>query len=514
MNQDFNQFISTPIVNPNINTIGSVDSNKKKELSPSGKEKMARESHCEIERRRRSKMATYVNELCEMVPACASLSRKPDKLTILRLAVSHMKNFSGASNIRTDGSYKPSFLTDEELKHLILEASSGFLFCVELPLGKIIYCSDNIYYVLGVYETDWTNSSIFDLIHSEDVHKVKTELSTSDTNLSNNRVLDVKTGTLKKEQNSNSPKQCVGSRRSFICRMKRGEKMDQSVENVQNFYDNEKYSIVHTSGIIRKLPSSLVDSNQKDEKIICYIAIGRIEPVSSPVGANINNKSEFITRHSAENIITMADPRCVSITGYSVEELLSQNLVNFVYEPEQPIVSQKFYEVLLELGKPIKFSYHFLAKNGTYLMLHTTAYAFMNPVSREFQFIVAQHSILPVFNNCNSVIDNRIRSVAVNNKFHRVPSVPYLDKTFNQEVSYLPQKGPYSYFYDSNDKQGVYSSEYYQGYPINSQTTDCPCDDKNANKHCAYSSSYSQMNMDSTSGGISFKKYDRIPDST
>ena len=56
---------------------------------------VCRESHCEIERRRRSKMATYVNELCDMVPACSTLARKPDKLTILRLAVAHMKTLQG-----------------------------------------------------------------------------------------------------------------------------------------------------------------------------------------------------------------------------------------------------------------------------------------------------------------------------------------------------------------------------------------------------------------------------------
>ena len=40
-------------------------------------------------------MAVYVNELCDMVPACSTLARKPDKLTILRLAVAHMKALQG-----------------------------------------------------------------------------------------------------------------------------------------------------------------------------------------------------------------------------------------------------------------------------------------------------------------------------------------------------------------------------------------------------------------------------------
>uniref|UniRef100_A0A183AEK6 BHLH domain-containing protein n=1 Tax=Echinostoma caproni TaxID=27848 RepID=A0A183AEK6_9TREM len=54
-----------------------------------------RESHCEIERRRRNKMTAYINELCEMVPTCSSLARKPDKLTILRMAVIFWKLLYG-----------------------------------------------------------------------------------------------------------------------------------------------------------------------------------------------------------------------------------------------------------------------------------------------------------------------------------------------------------------------------------------------------------------------------------
>lgn len=42
------------------------------------------------------------------------LSRKPDKLTILRMAVSHMKQLRGAmSGGAMDSAYKPAFLTDQ-----------------------------------------------------------------------------------------------------------------------------------------------------------------------------------------------------------------------------------------------------------------------------------------------------------------------------------------------------------------------------------------------------------------
>lgn len=103
------------------------------------KEKQARENHCEIERRRRVKMAAYFNELCSMVPTCNTLQRKPDKLTILRMASSHMRQLRASNQQQmlannpnmmlmganqsssNDSPYKPSFLTDQELKHLILE---------------------------------------------------------------------------------------------------------------------------------------------------------------------------------------------------------------------------------------------------------------------------------------------------------------------------------------------------------------------------------------------------------
>lgn len=61
-------------------------------------------------------MTQYITELSDMVPTCSALARKPDKLTILRMAVSHMKSMRGTGNKSTDGAYKPSFLTEQVLQ--------------------------------------------------------------------------------------------------------------------------------------------------------------------------------------------------------------------------------------------------------------------------------------------------------------------------------------------------------------------------------------------------------------
>lgn len=120
---------------------------------PETKERFARENHSEIERRRRNKMTHYINELAEMVPQCAALGRKPDKLTILRMAVSHMKTIREVSSGSVDpSSYKPSFLTDQELKHLILEAANGFLFVISCDTGRVLYVADSILPVLNLMQ--------------------------------------------------------------------------------------------------------------------------------------------------------------------------------------------------------------------------------------------------------------------------------------------------------------------------------------------------------------------------
>lgn len=105
----------------------------------------------------------------------------------------------GTGNTSTDGTYKPSFLTDQELKHLILEAADGFLFVVSCDSGRVIYASDSVTPVLNQAQTDWFGSCIFDHLHPEDVEKVREQLSTQEPQQNTGRILDLKTGTVKKE---------------------------------------------------------------------------------------------------------------------------------------------------------------------------------------------------------------------------------------------------------------------------------------------------------------------------
>lgn len=148
-----NVMMSSNPTNPNGGAPGDED-----------KEKQARENHCEIERRRRVKMATYFAELCDMVPSCSNLARKPDKLTILRMAAQFMKNLRTTNNSLTLNStsasqqadiHKPSFLNDQELKYLMVESCDAFLFALNCDNLRVMYVSDAIQQILSYTCQDW-----------------------------------------------------------------------------------------------------------------------------------------------------------------------------------------------------------------------------------------------------------------------------------------------------------------------------------------------------------------------
>ncbi|XP_039661240.1 aryl hydrocarbon receptor nuclear translocator, partial [Perca fluviatilis] len=336
------------------------------------KEKQARENHSEIERRRRNKMTAYITELSDMVPTCSALARKPDKLTILRMAVSHMKSLRGSGNTNSDGSYKPSFLTDQELKHLILEAADGFLFVVSCETGRIVYVSDSLTPVLNQAQSEWLGSSLYDQLHPDDTEKLREQLSTAENN-NTGRMLDLKTGTVKKEGQQSSARMSMGARRSFICRMRCGScPVEPLSMNRLNFLKNRnrnglgtakegepQYVVVHCTGYIKSWPPSgvsLTDDESENTRgnRYCLVAIGRLQVTCCPGDTDINSISvpvEFISRHNCQGMFTFVDHRCVAAVDYQPQELLGKNILELAHPEDQGLLRDSFQQVVKLKGQ-------------------------------------------------------------------------------------------------------------------------------------------------------------------
>lgn len=115
-------------------------------LSPS---ESCRKSRNLSEKKRRDQFNLLVNELSSMV---SINNRKMDKSTVLKSTIAFLMNHNEvASKSRTheiQENWKPSFLSNEEFTHLILEALDGFI-VVFAASGQIFYASESITSLLG-----------------------------------------------------------------------------------------------------------------------------------------------------------------------------------------------------------------------------------------------------------------------------------------------------------------------------------------------------------------------------
>ncbi|KAI4831011.1 hypothetical protein KUCAC02_002612, partial [Chaenocephalus aceratus] len=387
------------------------------------------ENHSEIERRRRNKMTQYITELSDMVPTCSALARKPDKLTILRMAVSHMKSMRGTGNTSTDGAYKPSFLTEQELKHLILEAADGFLFVVAAETGRVIYVSDSVAPVLNHPQAEWFGSTLYEQVHPDDVDKLREQLSTSENSMTG-RILDLKTGTVKKEGQQSSMRMCMGSRRSFICRMRCGSApLDHislnRLSNMRKRYRNglgpskegeAQYSVVHCTGYIKAWPPAALDQNpdstaEPQHAVACVSRPGCMTipeedteagatgkyclVTSSPVSMDMNGLSvptEFLSRHNSDGVITFVDPRCINVIGYQPQDLLGKDILEFCHPEDQSHLRESFQQVVKLKGQVLSVMYRFRMKNREWMLIRTSSFTFQNPYSDEIEYIICTNT--------------------------------------------------------------------------------------------------------------------------
>uniref|UniRef100_A0A8C9TT61 Aryl hydrocarbon receptor nuclear translocator 2 n=1 Tax=Scleropages formosus TaxID=113540 RepID=A0A8C9TT61_SCLFO len=379
--------------------------------------RLDRENHSEIERRRRNKMSQYITELSDMVPTCSALARKPDKLTILRMAVSHMKAMRGAGNTPSDGAYKPSFLTEQELKHLILEAADGFLFVVGAETGRVIYVSDSVTPVLNQPQSEWFGSTLYEQVHPDDVDKLREQLSTSENSMTG-RILDLKTGTVKKEGHQSSMRMCMGSRRSFICRMRCGSALLEHVpmsrlSSMRKRYRNglgsskeggPEYVVVHCTGYMKAWPPAGMTIPDEDPEAgqsskYCLVAIGRLQVTSSPVSMETNGllvPTEFLSRHNSDGVVTFVDPRCINVVGYQPQDMLGKGILEFCHPEDQSHLRESFQQVVKLKGQVVSVMYRFRLKTRDWMLIRTSSFTFQNPYSDEIEYIICTNTNVPV----------------------------------------------------------------------------------------------------------------------
>nr|KAF6372928.1 aryl hydrocarbon receptor nuclear translocator like 2 [Pipistrellus kuhlii] len=364
---------------------------------------LSQEAHSKTEKRRRDKMNNLIEELSAMIPQCKPLARKLDKLTVLRMAVQHLKSLKGMTNSYAGDIYRPSFIQDNELRHLVLKTAEGFLFVVGCERGKILFVSKSVSKILNYDQASLTGQSLFDFLHPKDVAKVKEQLS-SDIS-PREKLIDAKTG-LQVHSNFHSRRTrvCSGSRRSFFCRIKSckvsvKEEHDGSPDATKK--DHRKFCTVHCTGYLRSWPTSIIGmeeerDNKEDSSFTCLVAIGRLYPHTVPQNSGeVKVKpTEFITRFAVNGKIVYVDQRATTILGYLPQELLGTSCYEYFHQDDRNNLTNKHKAVLQSKEKIFTDSYKFRAKDGSFVTLKSQWFSFTNPWTKELEYIVSVNTLV------------------------------------------------------------------------------------------------------------------------
>ncbi|XP_058599255.1 basic helix-loop-helix ARNT-like protein 2 isoform X5 [Neofelis nebulosa] len=318
--------------------------------------KSFREAHSQTEKRRRDKMNNLIEELSAMIPQCNPVARRLDKLTVLRMAVQHVRSLKGMTNSYAGDNYRPSFIQDNELRHLILKTAEGFLFVVGCERGKILFVSKSVSKTLNYDQASLTGQSLFDFLHPKDVAKVKEQLSS-----------DI------------SPR-----------------------EKLIDAKNHRKFCTIHCTGYLRSWPPNIVgmeeekDSKKDSSNFTCLVAIGRLHPYIVPQNSGeIKVKpTEFITRFAMNGKFVYVDQRATAILGYLPQELLGTSCYEYFHQDDHSNLTDKHKAVLQSKEKIFTDSYKFRKKDGSFVTLKSQWFSFTNPWTKELEYIVSVNNLV------------------------------------------------------------------------------------------------------------------------
>ncbi|KAK6191555.1 hypothetical protein SNE40_003213 [Patella caerulea] len=407
----------------------SEDDESKTDCNSDDSRKYQKQNHSEIEKRRRDKMNNFIVELSALIPMCNAMNRKLDKLTVLRMAVQHMKSIKGANKSYTEISLKPSFISEEELKHVILKVSDGFLFVVSCDRAKILYCSQSVSKTLDFSHKELIGQSWFDILHPQDISKIKEQLSSSDLS-PRERLIDAKTMMpVKTELPQKSSQLCSGARRSFFCRMRTGGKAsasnnlpvpknkidaDSMMSPRKKKTDRKNFSVIHCTGYLKSWPVSKVNLDEDKEiypdlnSLSCLVVIGRPQKIyqsKTNFKKHINVRPlEYTSRHSVDGKFQYVDERATIILGLLPQELLGTSVYEYYHQKDIAHLADVHRKVLQTKEKVQTNPYRFKSSGGRYVVLQSTCFGFQNPFTKEVEYIVSMNKIVsePEVTGCDT----------------------------------------------------------------------------------------------------------------
>merc|ERR1712106_783457 len=103
----------------------------------------------------------------------------------------------------------------------------------------------------------------------------------------------------------------------------------------------------------------------------------------------------FISKHTAECKFSMFDEFSISYLGYLPQDITGDDILKYIHPEDLIIIKECFEIIMIEQGKPYKSKpIRFKIKNGGYITISSWWSSFINPWSRQLEFVHGKHTVM------------------------------------------------------------------------------------------------------------------------
>ncbi|KAK3100643.1 hypothetical protein FSP39_022964 [Pinctada imbricata] len=332
------------------------------------------------EKKRRDQFNMLVNELCSMV---STSNKKMDKSTVLKSTIAFLKSYqetavqAQAHEIKED--WKPSFLSNDEFMHLMLEAMDSFLL-VFTQQGTILYVSESVTSLLGHLPNDLVNEQVYEFIHESEKQNLYNMLYHFSMSNAADQIKDE-------------------DQLSFSCHFLRG--------SLCSSQDSPVYEIVKFSGFQHWSRDKLLNTDEdsmsssqfnglgssSDNSCFCCTVRLQNSQIIRDMFIMEEAKSEFTSRHSLEWKFLFLDHRAPPIIGYLPFEVLGTSGYDY-YHPDDLEKIAKCHEQLMQTGEGMSSHYRFLTKGQQWIWIKTRYYITYHQWNSKPEFVVCSNFVV------------------------------------------------------------------------------------------------------------------------
>lgn len=380
-------------------TLSPLYASKKRRKPQTKKDKEILETKSNPSKRHRDRLNLELENLVKLIPFPEDIINKLDKLSILRLAVSYLrnKNYHKEFSSKDESSNKAisiptppkdrsklTLLNTNITSQLCLQALNGFIAMVTQDYN-VFYISETILDLLGFPQCDILNTSMLDLIHTDDRPIFKKNMridqsmtftnDTSDASVPEYARLGISSELFSKLSNQGF------MYRSFICRLR------CLVDNSSGFL------ALHFTGHLRLTQNHKpnIESDQVSQPSLALFFLAT--PLESPSILEIRTKNFiFRTKHRLDYTPLGIDAKGRAVLGYTEYQLKQRSGYEFVHSADMMHCANS-HTKLMRVGESGITIFRILHKENKWLWV--TASAKLVYRQGKPEYIVSTHRPIP-----------------------------------------------------------------------------------------------------------------------